>query len=84
MTKKEKQNRLLTCLQVACEQVPEVRVYFNYDVTTDIYEGRIVLYAHDRAVSTFEKTLRILNCGYDEVESITYIYEYSICEITLK
>ena len=84
MTKQEKQNRLLTCLQVACDRVPEVRVYFNYDQTSDIYEGRITLYASDRAVTTFEKTLKILNCGCNEVESIHYIYEYSICEITLK
>ena len=84
MTKKQKQNNLLTCLQVACDRVPEVRVYFNYNENTDVYEGRVTLYANDRAVSTFEKTLQILNCGFDEVESVHYIYEYSICEITLK
>lgn len=81
---KEKQNHLLTCLQVACENVPEVRVYFNYNKETDVYEGRVTLYANERAVSTFQKTLDILNCGCDEVESVKYVYEYSICEITLK
>ena len=84
MTKQQKQNNLLTCLQVACEQVPEVRVYFDYDKATDIYQKKVYLYSSDRAVTTFQKTLEILNCGFDVVESIDYINEYGICEICLK
>lgn len=84
MTKQEKQIKVLKCLQDACDQVPEVRVYYK-DI--DFYEKKVTLYATDRAVTTFKKISMILKSGCDEVESINYIYvdDYSdICEVTLK
>lgn len=84
MTKQEKQTIVLQHLRAACDEVPEVRVYYNYNKDTDTYGNRVTFYASDRAVTTFEKTLTILNSLCDEVESINYIYEYGICEVILK
>lgn len=84
MIKQENRAKVLKCLRDACDEVPEVRVYLNYNKDTDTYEDKVTLYATDRAVTIFEKTYKILESGCDEVESINYIYEYGICEVTLK
>lgn len=83
-TQKQLRNNLLTAIQVACDLVPEVRVYLGYDRDTDMYAKRITFYSSDRAVTTFQKTLELINSEYTEIEGINYLYQYSICEITLK
>lgn len=81
---KQNRNNLLTALQVACEEVNEVRVYTEIPNMDRVYEPCVYFYSTDRAVTTFEKTLKLLNSGVKGLYEIKYIYEYNMCEICVR
>lgn len=81
---KQNRNNLLTALQVACEEVSEVRVYTEIPNMDRIYEPYVYLYSTDGPATVFKKTLKLLNSGVKGLYEIKYIREYNMCEICVR
>lgn len=81
---KQNQNNLLSALQIACEQFNEVRVFTETLGLSGVYAHYVSFYTTDRAVTTFEKTLHLLNSGVKGLYEVEIEHYNKVCKLYVK